>query len=116
MLAAGVVLTFRKTISTVSIPVPILSPEKVDKVDEWLRGVLWEHQLPGEETEVEVHRTKGRVVFSDGSMKMIQGVREIFEILNSEEKAGDAQGKIILIGRHLQGVDFEKSLLGVIES
>lgn len=92
-----------------------MSLEQANKVDEWLRGVLWDRQLPGEGTSLEVHRTKGRIVFSDGSMQMIQGVREVFEILESKDKAEDAKGKIILIGRRLQGVDFEKSLRGVLE-
>lgn len=90
---------------------PALSPAKVALVDKWLRSILWQREVPGDETATpEVHRTKGRIVFEDGSMKMVQGVREIFEILESNEKAGDATGKIILIGRNLQGVDFEKSL------
>lgn len=104
-----------QTISTVSIPVPALPPAKVSLVDKWLREVLWHREVPGQTATPEVHRTKGRIVFSDGTMKMVQGVREIFEILDSDEQAGDATGKIILIGRHLQGVDFEKSLLSVLD-
>ncbi|KAH6685670.1 COBW domain-containing protein [Plectosphaerella plurivora] len=103
------------TISTVSIPMPALPPAKVTLVDKWLRSILWQREVPGDETATpEVHRTKGRIVFEDGSMKMVQGVREIFEILDSDEKAGGATGKIILIGRNLQGVDFEKSLIEVL--
>ncbi|KAM9874103.1 COBW domain-containing protein [Verticillium dahliae] len=106
-------------ISTVSIPVPVLSPSQEAKVDKWLRSVLWDHELPGEVRTIETHRSKGRLVFDDGKVKMIQGVREIFEILEAPEQSaldGPKQGKIILIGRHLQGIDFEKSLKSVLLS
>lgn len=95
---------------------PALAHAQLAKVDEWLRSVLWYHQLPGEEHLVEVHRSKGRLVFEDESVKMIQGVREVFEVLDSQDQAGDTNGKIILIGRHLQGVDFEGSLLRLLHS
>ncbi|WYZ45262.1 hypothetical protein EsH8_VIII_000578 [Colletotrichum jinshuiense] len=109
------------SISTVSIPVPTLTPSQLDNVDEWLRKVLWDRQLPGDEkTKLEVHRCKGRLVFDNGDVKLIQGVREIFEILDSPDQSREAtqvqQGKIILIGRHLQGVDFAKSLLSILNS
>lgn len=93
---------------------PNLAPSQLPLVDEWLRKLLWDRQLPGDESiTVEVHRSKGRLMFDDGSVKLIQGVREIFEILDSPDRsreAAAAQGKIILIGRHVTGVDFEKSL------
>ncbi|TDZ26488.1 COBW domain-containing protein 1 [Colletotrichum orbiculare MAFF 240422] len=109
------------TISTVSIPVPKLAPPQLANIDKWLRKVLWDRRLPGEEnTVLEVHRSKGRIVFEHGDVKLIQGVREIFEILDSpdqsREATGSQQGKIILIGRHLQGVDFEKSLMATLSS
>ncbi|KAK1597360.1 CobW/HypB/UreG [Colletotrichum navitas] len=102
------------TISTVSIPVPKLSPSQLDNVDKWLRKILWDRRLPGDEaTVLEVHRSKGRLIFDNGDVKLIQGVREIFEILDSPDQSREAaqahEGKIILIGRHLKGVDFEKS-------
>ncbi|KAF6814440.1 CobW/HypB/UreG [Colletotrichum musicola] len=107
------------TISTVSVPVPNLAPSQLPLVDEWLRKLLWDRQLPGDENiTVEVHRSKGRLIFDDGSVKLIQGVREIFEILDSPDKsreAAEAQGKIILIGRHVKGVDFEQSLANTLK-
>ncbi|GKT85418.1 cobW domain-containing protein [Colletotrichum tofieldiae] len=109
------------TISTVSIPVPKLEPSKLEKVDKWLRKVLWDRRLPGDEkTALEVHRTKGRLIFDNGDVKLIQGVREIFEIFDSPDQSREAaqtqEGKIILIGRHLKGVDFEKSLVDLRDS
>ena len=49
---------------------------------------------------------------------MLQGVREIFELIDapeSDEPAPEA-GKIIFIGRHLAGVDFEKSFRSMVKS
>ncbi|KAJ3961434.1 hypothetical protein N0V92_001851 [Colletotrichum tropicale] len=107
------------TISTVSIPVPRLGPSQLANVDKWLRKILWDRRLPGDDkTVLEVHRAKGRLVFENGDVKLMQGVREIFEILDSPDQTGEAvgEGKIILIGRYLQGVDFEKSLLETLKS
>ncbi|KAF5506818.1 COBW domain-containing protein 1 [Colletotrichum siamense] len=107
------------TISTVSIPVPRLGPSQIANVDKWLRKILWDRRLPGDDkTVLEVHRAKGRLVFENGDVKLIQGVREIFEILDSPDQTREAvgEGKIILIGRYLQGVDFEKSLLETLKS
>ncbi|KAK1993501.1 CobW/HypB/UreG [Colletotrichum falcatum] len=109
------------TISTVSIPVPKLSPSQLENVDKWLRKILWDRRLPGDEaTVLEVHRSKGRLVFDNGGVKLIQGVREIFEILDSPDQSREVaqaqEGKIILIGRHLTGVDFERSLASILGS
>jgi hypothetical protein len=85
------------------------------KVDKWLRGVLWEGQLPDSsvslDTRLEVHRLKGRIVLRDGSVKMIQGVREVFEIFDAPNSPGQAaQGKIVIIGRGLTGLPFQESI------
>ncbi|KAF4920153.1 COBW domain-containing protein 1 [Colletotrichum viniferum] len=107
------------TISTVSIPVPRLGPSQLANVDKWLRKILWDRRLPGDDkTVLEVHRAKGRLLFENGDVKLMQGVREIFEILDSPDQTRETvgEGKIILIGRYLQGVDFEKSLLETLKS
>ncbi|KLU81921.1 hypothetical protein MAPG_01001 [Magnaporthiopsis poae ATCC 64411] len=113
------------SISTISIPLGVLQPSQVANVDKWLRSVLWENELPSaakvhDKAQFEVHRVKGRLVLSDGGVKMVQGVRELFEIFDSpddkgrEVAAGDTtnEGKMVLIGRHLQDFDFAGSLLG----
>lgn len=101
-----------------SITLPSLTPDQVEKVDEWLRAVLWENDLPHDSSSrdvaFEVHRMKGRLVMEDGSQKMIQGVREVFEIMDSPTGGTDEghqiTGKIVLIGRHLKDYDFRNSL------
>lgn len=51
------------------------------------------------------------MVLEDGSEKMVQGVREIFEIFDGPDKSrGQAAGKLVLIGRHLVDFDFPTSL------
>jgi len=71
--------------------------------------------------EIDIHRVKGRLVLDTGEVKMIQGVRDIFEIMDSpdrvegQEKAGSALGKIVLIGRHLSRAAFEKDFAGALE-
>ena len=103
-----------QTISTVAIPVPALRPEQLQDVDRWLRTVLWDHKLPDTETaaEFEIHRSKGRLVFDNGDVKLLQGVREIFELIEAPDGAdvSSTEGKIILIGRGVKDVDFESNL------
>lgn len=58
-------------------------------------------------------------------MKLLQGVREVFEMLDEKDasKGGDApsgtglprpEGKIVLIGRGLDGEAFRSSLYGTL--
>jgi CCR4-NOT transcription complex subunit 2 len=90
--------------------------EQLGDVDRWLRAVLWDHRLPDQdkdkEYDFEVHRTKGRLLFDNGDIKMLQGVREVFEMTDApaSDEPPPSEGKIILIGRGLGGADFEDSL------
>ncbi|CAK7228178.1 hypothetical protein SCUCBS95973_006792 [Sporothrix curviconia] len=130
------------TISTQAIDLGILDPAQLAKVDEWLRSVLWESRLPdpaggpprggrNEANNFEIHRTKGRLVLSNGSVKVLQGVRELFEIFDApvsspvEEAAAAAapgggpaaapeSSKLILIGRRLGDFGFAKSILAAL--
>lgn len=99
-----------------SIPIPPLSAEQFPKVDLWLRSVLWECELPHfpNASPFETHRVKGRLVLETGEIKMIQGVREIFEIIDTADRVSDGdsslQGKMVIIGRHLNSEEFKQSL------
>ncbi|RMY57892.1 hypothetical protein D0863_12462 [Hortaea werneckii] len=99
-------------IGTMSLSLPSLSDEGLDGLDAWLRSVLWEASLPGHEDKKgwEIHRTKGRLVMSDGRTKMLQGVREIFELIDGADVQEDAHaeseeqgGRIVIIGRNVGG-------------
>ncbi|KAI1505303.1 CobW/HypB/UreG, nucleotide-binding domain-containing protein [Biscogniauxia marginata] len=96
------------TISTVTVNVPLLKLSQLKHVDGWLRSVLWDSEVPNVErsqsTPIEIHRLKARIVFEDGVVKLIQGVREVFEILDGEKASVQNSavlppGKIVLIGR-----------------
>jgi G3E family GTPase len=114
-----------QSISTITLQLPSLSPIQLMKLDAWLRSALWESILTAgstnEVTEFEIHRTKGRIMLEDGSIKLLQGVREVFELIDEKEGAssghGDAPpvegrptGKIVLIGRGLDKEAFSRSL------
>ncbi|KAF2968534.1 hypothetical protein GQX73_g5052 [Xylaria multiplex] len=107
------------TISTVSFSIPLLAASQLPAVDGWLRSVLWEREVPNattRQTQIEIHRLKGRLVFENGITKIVQGVREIFEIIDGETSVPGANqisqiGKIVLIGQGIHNVDFEQSLL-----
>jgi G3E family GTPase len=118
-----IIINILQTISTLSLPLPVLGSSQVDAVDEWLRSVLWENTLPGQTgshqgSHFEIHRLKGRLVLTDGKQKMIQGVRELFDIIDnpSDGASEPGQGKLILIGRHLGDFDFQRSLMVAIEA
>ncbi|KAI4089586.1 MAG: hypothetical protein LQ344_005301 [Seirophora lacunosa] len=106
---------------------PLLSREQLQKLESWLRSVLWESVLPsaGASEPVAqaftVHRTKGRILVEDGRVLMIQGVREVFEMIDQtaserEESNSATKGKIVLIGMGLAGLTFEESLAGVLKN
>ena len=92
---------------------PPLRSGQLKEVDRWLRSVLWDHQLPGTAAtaEFEIHRSKGRLVFENGDVKMLQGVREVFELIDAPASGEPPPpgGKIILIGRRVADVNFEQS-------
>ncbi|KAG7005555.1 hypothetical protein G7Y79_00019g047350 [Physcia stellaris] len=59
---------------------------------------------PESENPLSIHRTKGLIRHLDGATKMLQGVREVFDITDLDAAAsGEGEGgKIVLIGRGLR--------------
>ncbi|PMD47404.1 cobW-domain-containing protein [Hyaloscypha variabilis F] len=115
------------SIATVAINVPVLRVDQLPNLDAWLRSILWDSKVPApdhgslvegnDHDTIEVHRLKARLPLSNGEVKIVQGVREVFEILDSPESTNsidDVAGKIILIGRHLVDKRFEESFLNSI--
>jgi hypothetical protein len=111
------------------VNVPVLKLDELSNLDVWLRSILWDSKLPFPNSEngadddgivnFEIHRLKARLPLSSGDIKIVQGVREVFEILDAPKPADSAislEGKIVLIGRNLQGVRFEESLVNTIIS
>lgn len=106
-------------IGTMVLKVPILEAAQLELLDEWLRAVLWESSLPHSESATqagwEIHRVKGRFPVRGGGLKILQGVREIFELIEGiPEAESPIEGKIVLIGRNIGGKDsqtaFQQSL------
>lgn len=104
---------------------PILQPEQLVKMDSWLRSVLWESEAPGHDVSqngaLEIHRLKARLVFSNGDVKMVQGVREVFDIVDGQKSAATdnegrpVTGKVVLIGRGVKQIDWDASLRASLE-
>jgi G3E family GTPase len=100
------------------MPLPELTEDQQSALDAWLRSVLWENILPGhiqrEGPAYDIHRLKGRFFINNGRERIIQGVREIFDMFDSPNQQPDANGprsgKLVIIGRHLDSFDFQKSL------
>ncbi|MCJ1466240.1 hypothetical protein MMC07_004859 [Pseudocyphellaria aurata] len=117
--------TSEKSISTISIPLPTLSQSQLPRLDSWLRSLLWESTLRPPHPDLQspshdlpsfsVHRLKGRVLTTTGGVKMIQGVRDVFEIVDVAEAAkgqevASGEGKMVLIGRGLSNLPVQESL------
>jgi G3E family GTPase len=110
------------TISTITISLPALETTQIDKLDMWLRSILWESTLPGQTIPAfDIHRSKGRILLKNGAVKILQGVREVFEMLDETDAAkdggsdGTTEGKLVLIGRGLDAGAFRGSLLETIQ-
>ncbi|KAH7336915.1 CobW/HypB/UreG, nucleotide-binding domain-containing protein [Rhizoctonia solani] len=85
-----------ESISSIQIPVPILSETHISRLDEWIRLVLWEKRIPG----LEVLRCKGIYHSTEGTSYILQGVQTLYDVTELPEK-GSGDGKIVLIGRGL---------------
>jgi len=124
-------LTSCQTIATVTITVPILKPQQLSNLDAWLRSILWDSKLPNLKSAVpdpgsnklEIHRLKAKLSLSNGDVKIVQGVREVFDILDAPksnpttaEDSPKSGGKIVVIGRNLVSLPFEESFINTIQS
>lgn len=91
------------SISTITVPLPSFDEQKLYMLENWLQSVLWD--VEGNR-EYEVHRTKGYINVVDGKDRVVQGVREIFEMIEVEgSKDGeDREGKVVFIGKNLDKI------------
>lgn len=121
------ILTSRQTITTIAFSIPLLDPRQVFRVDEWLQSVLWEAVLPNSGMEntnnqntqkYEVHRLKAILILRNQTVKIVQGVRDIFEIIDapidsSHSNRGNEnkEGKFVIIGRGIKDIPFQQSIL-----
>jgi len=107
-------------ITSLKVSCSVLSPEQLERLEEWIRTVLWESQLPEhsadtQEKSLEVLRCKGMFGTRSGQTFVLQGVRNLYEL---EPLVGDnvglpEHGKLVFIGKGLDDT-VRKSLEKVI--
>jgi G3E family GTPase len=102
------------SISTRRFDLPHLHPHCLPILETWLRAVLWRESRRDDNNDsstppADVHRVKGLLRFTNGSTKILQGVREIFDIIDSRQDVPceevDGGGRIVMIGRRLDSID-----------
>ena len=94
------------TISTIALPLPPFDPQKLFFLENWLQSLLWNEES---DKNYEVHRLKGFIPVTDGSARIIQGVREVFEIIDADcVKTGpNDEGKIVIVGRGVENLSLQ---------
>ncbi|KAI0300248.1 CobW domain-containing protein [Russula brevipes] len=114
------VLKFVRGITSLRISCPVLSPEQLKRLEEWIRTVLWESQLPEHPAgshggSLEVLRCKGMFGTQSGQTYVLQGVRNLYELepLVGDDVGLPEHGKLVLIGKGLDDT-VRKSLESVI--
>lgn len=96
-------------VSSLQVSCPPLDQTRFDKLDEWIRTILWENRIPGSTTsdsEVRVLRCKGAFTSTTGLQYILQGVQTMYEISELEATSANSLGvpevgKIVLIGKGL---------------
>ena len=106
-------------ISSLQVRCPsFLSQLHLDALDEWIRSALWDNRVrilrldsecAHDNHEVQILRCKGAFQDAKGTWHVLQGVRNVYEILEleEEERQGETSvdipdsGKIVLIGKGL---------------
>jgi G3E family GTPase len=93
-------------ISSLQVSCPVLSQASFDRLDEWIRSVLWESHLPdvAENQDLQVLRCKGLITLESGGQYVLQGVRSMYEMTRVGEQVDmgvPEPGKIVLIGKGL---------------
>ncbi|KAE9405740.1 cobW-domain-containing protein [Gymnopus androsaceus JB14] len=115
----------KRGISSIQISLPPLSSSQLAAFDVWIRTVLWEERLPNGEPSsdspssdggIQVLRCKGLFVLTSGEQHVLQGVRNMYEIIpleNDDHGTTKSEfpiaGKVVLIGKSL-GEEVRRSL------
>jgi G3E family GTPase len=91
-------------ISSLQVTCPVLSPSHLERLDQWIRTVLWENHLPHGDHELRVLRCKGLFTMQSGERYVLQGVQNLYEISQVDEghvTGVPEPGKLVLIGKAL---------------
>ena len=86
-------------ISTVMVPVPILTIDQLHALESAVQQLLWV------DSDHEILRLKGRLCVDNGDVYIIQGVRDIYEMVRVDEKSD--VGKLVLIGKNVQSISLD---------
>ena len=94
------------SISTISLPLIAFDPQKLYLLENWFQSLLWDD---GNLKPWEIHRLKGFVPLTDGTARVVQGVREIFDFVEIEHPPENQvmEGKLVIIGRHLDKINLQ---------
>ena len=97
-----------RDISALRLTCPTLNPYTLTKLDTWIRTVLWDNRLPLDKGDhpLVVLRCKGYFQTESGAEYMLQGVRDIYELIEvgrspSGPTFAPDSGKLVLIGKGL---------------
>ncbi|KDQ62209.1 hypothetical protein JAAARDRAFT_122146, partial [Jaapia argillacea MUCL 33604] len=94
-------------ISSLQVTCPVLTDTALERLDEWIRTILWENRLVNDDrtTEgLEVLRCKGMFSKNSGERYVLQGVKHLYdiqEVKGSEDMGVPDVGKLVLIGKGL---------------
>jgi len=95
-------------ITSLRVSCSVLSPERLEGLEEWIRTVLWESQLPEhsadtQEKSLEILRCKGMFGTQSGQTFVLQGVRNLYELepLVGDDVGLPEHGKLVFIGKGL---------------
>ena len=95
-------------ITSLQVSCPVLSSVQQERLEEWIRTVLWESQLPEHSSNdrdrpLEVLRCKGIFGTQSGQTLVLQGVRNLYELepLVGDDVGLPEHGKLVFIGKGL---------------
>ena len=97
-------------ITSLQVSCPVLSSAQQERLEEWIRTVLWESKLPERSTNdhdrdrsLEVLRCKGIFGTQSGQTLVLQGVRNLYELepLVGDDVGLPEHGKLVFIGKGL---------------
>lgn len=106
-------------ISTIAFSFERVTEEQLAKFETWIQHILWERQVAGK--DVDIHRLKGRFLLKDGTAKILQGVREVYEIVDMrddpEQELLDSRfpSKLVFIGKYLDSTAIKASFIQALE-
>ncbi|KAK9428827.1 CobW/HypB/UreG, nucleotide-binding domain-containing protein [Lipomyces doorenjongii] len=98
-------------ITTITLPLPVMSRESYKLFDKWLQNLLWEDCVDSH--RVEVHRLKAKVVLDSDEILIIQGVRDTYDIIPVSAADGSS-GKVVIIGKGLDYNILSNSLTNIV--